>query len=168
MKRSSLLALTAAAALLPLSPAPAFAGSPDEPPMEGPRHGWRHPEARLEKNLSELGLTPQQDEKVRAILEQAKTARKARREAMRPEFERMHALLEADSPDEAAVMAQADKINALKNEQHKAMLHTLLAIRAELTAEQRAQLKEKMRAHGGRWFRHHHRGGAPEAPPDEG
>jgi Spy/CpxP family protein refolding chaperone len=162
MKRRSLLALAAAAVLLPLLPAAVRA----EPPEGG--HRWRDREARLEKDLAELGLTPAQDEKVRAILEQAKAARKARREAMRPEFERMHALLESDSPDEAAVMAQADKIGALKNEQHKAMLHTLLAIRAELTPEQRAKLKEKMRERGrGRWFRRD-KGGPPDAPPDEG
>lgn len=172
MKRSSLLALAAAAALLPLSPAPVFAGPPDEPPTAGPGPDgprWGDPAARLQKDLAELGLSAAQDEKIRAILAESKSTREGRRGEMRAEFERMHALLEADSPDEAAVMAQADKIGALKNAQHKAMLHTLLAIRAELTPEQRAKLKEKMREHGpGRWFRGHRRGGPPEGPPDEG
>jgi Spy/CpxP family protein refolding chaperone len=177
MKRHTLLALAAAAVLLPLAPAAVRAASPEEAPMEGPRGGggWRNGEARLEKDLKELGLTPAQDEKIRAILAQSKSAREARFEKLRPEFERMQTLLEADTPDEAAVMAQVDKIGALKNEQHKAMLHTLLQIRAELTPEQRTQLKAKMREHGpggGRWFRggmRHGgmRGGPPPEPPDE-
>jgi Spy/CpxP family protein refolding chaperone len=163
MRRKFWLALAAAAAFVPMLSSPVHAG-------EGERHHGRHPEARLEKSLAELGLTPAQDEKVRAILEQAKVARQPRREAMRAEFERMHELLEADAPDEAAVLAQADKISALKNEQHKAMLKTLLAIRAELTPEQRAELKAKMRehGHGKRWFRGGPKGEpAPEAAPDE-
>jgi len=168
-KRNTLLALAAAAALLPALPAPVHAGSPNEPALEGPRHHWRDREARLEKDLASLGLSPAQDEKIRAILAQAKAARDPRREEMRAEFQKMHELLESDSPDEAAVLAQADKIGALKNEQHKAMLRTLLAIRAELTPEQRTELKAKMREHGpGRWFRGRHHGGPPEATPDEG
>ena len=177
MKGPVFLALAAAALLLPLSPGALRAATPDEPPMEAPpggSHGggkrW-DPQARLEKELKELGLTPAQDEKIRAILAQAKQAREQRWTQLEPEFQKMHTLLDADTPDEAAVMAQVDKIGALKNEQHKAMLHTLLQIRAELTPEQRAQLKAQMQQHGpgpGRWFRHMRRGGPPpEASPDE-
>lgn len=175
MKRSSFLALAAAVALLPLSPAPAHAAPPDEPPMESPGpgpggKGWPDPQARLEKDLAKLNLSAEQDQKIRALLAQARTERESRRGEMRAEFERLRALLDADTPDEAAVMAQVDKVGALKNQQHKAMLHTLLAIRAELTPEQRTQLKSMMREHGpgsGRWMRGHHRGGPPQEPPDE-
>ena len=39
-------------------------------------------------------------------------------------------------------------LGELRTEGHKAMLHALLAVRAELTPEQRAQLREKMRPTG--------------------
>jgi Spy/CpxP family protein refolding chaperone len=139
--------------------APAFAG---ERGAHAGRHGMRG-EARLEKHLDELGLEPAQKEKVRTILDASKQAREARREQMRAAFQQMRALLDQDAPDEAAVMAQADKIGALHTERHKAMLHTLLAVRAELTPEQRAALKEKMGSERARrWKRD--RG---ENPPDD-
>jgi Spy/CpxP family protein refolding chaperone len=60
-------------------------------------------------------------------------------------------------------MRQVEQIGELRTEGHKAMLHTLLAVRAELTPEQRAQLREKMREDmARRWKRHGE--GAPDAP----
>jgi Spy/CpxP family protein refolding chaperone len=135
----------------------------------GGGHGpGRGPGALLEKHLEELDLEPAKLEAVRAILAQGKAEREQQREEMRSAFQEMHALLEQDAPDESAVMAQAERIGALQTEAHKAMLHTLLAVRAELTPEQRAQLREKMRAERAErpWWRRH-RGGEPQGGEDE-
>lgn len=146
-----------AIALLGLAPA-ALAFGPGGPPP------GMNPERRLEKHLEELGLSSGQHDAVQAILEQARSARAERFERMRAEFEQMQTLLEQDLPDEAAVMLQAERLGELHTEGHKAMLHTLLAVRAQLDPEQRARLRERMRedrAHG----RHrHHRREAPEQP----
>ena len=147
MKR---FALPAAALLAALALAPAFsqAGGP-----YGSGHHRMRGEARLEKHLEALGLEPAQNEKVRAILDASKQAREAQHEQMRAAHEEMRALLDQETPDEVAVMAQADRMGALKTEGHKAMLRTLLAVRAELTPEQRAALKEKMKSERGRWLK---------------
>ncbi len=111
-------------------------------------------DARLEKHLDELGLDDAQREKVRVILDAARAEREGGRERMVSAFESMHVLLEADAPDEAAVLAKADEIGALRNERHKAMLRTLLRVRAELSREQRQKLSEIMRRDGPKhWMR---------------
>jgi Spy/CpxP family protein refolding chaperone len=145
------------------------------PALAGPGHGPGGPGgpgARLEKHLKTLGLDANQQQKVQAILDAAKPQRDQIRTQMRSAFEDMHALLDQDTPDQAAVLAQADKIGQLSTEAHKEMLKTLLAVRAELTPDQRAKLKAEMMKHGpGRW--RHHRGGeegaggAPPEPPPE-
>ena len=93
---------------------------------------------------------------------------------MRAAFEDMHTLLDQETPDQAAVLAQADKIGQLSTEAHKEMLKTLLAVRAELTPDQRAKLKAEMMKHSaGRWRapqRRWHRTRAelpPEPPPED-
>src|SRR5262245_38358657 len=80
-------------------------------PPEGERFA---PEQRLEKHLSELGLSSAQMEKVKAILASAKPAREAERTKMREAFQGMQTLLDQDKPDEAAVMRQADKLGELR------------------------------------------------------
>jgi Spy/CpxP family protein refolding chaperone len=54
--------------------------------------------------------------------------------------------LEHENPDEAAVMAQADAIGALKTEAQKHRLRTMLQVRALLTPEQRTKLLDMLRA----------------------
>ena len=126
-----------------------------------------HLDRHLERHLEELGLEPAQLEAVRAILDQARREREERRETVHAAFEEMRALLDQDLPDEAAVMRQAEVLGELRTEGHKAMLRTLLAVRAQLTPGQREQLRERMRedmAHRrGRW-RHRDREGAGETP----
>jgi Spy/CpxP family protein refolding chaperone len=133
------------------------------------RPGHHGPGKMLERHLDELGLEPEQREAIQALLDAAKQEREQHREQMRAAFEEMHALLDQDTPDENAVMRQVELIGELRTEGHKRMLHTLLAVRAELTPEQRAQLREKMKEdmrHHRRWkfFRRH----GPPGEPGEG
>ena len=122
------------------------------------------PEGRLERNLSKLGLDDAQNQKVHAILDAAKPQREQIRGQMRQAFEEMRTLLDQDNPDQSAVLAQADRIGAISTEAHKAMLTTLLQVRAQLTPDQRAKLKASMREHGhGRW--RHRMGGSPGGGP---
>ncbi len=143
------------------------------PAWAGPHGGPGGPggmESRLERQLSKLGLDPTQQQKVQAILDAAKPQRDQVREQMHQAFQDMRALLDQDNPDQTAVLAQGDRIGQISTTAHKGMLTTLLAVRAELTPEQRAKLKASMREHGPGHWRHGHRGGspgdAPEAKPE--
>jgi Spy/CpxP family protein refolding chaperone len=130
-----------------LAAAVAFAGRAEGRPPGPP------PDVRLENHLEKLGLTSAQMEKVRVILDGAKQKRQQNRAQLRAAFDQMHSLLEQDTPDEAAIMQQADKIGQLQTEGHKAMLHTLLQVRAELTPEQRHKLQEMKDREGPHWHR---------------
>jgi len=148
---------------LPLGASFAFAEPPGERPPQGP--DWSPPDERLAGHLRELGLDAQQLEKLRGILGEAKRTREEIDGRLQHAFDDMRVLLEQDAPDEAAVMKQADRIGAIRTEGRKAMLRTLLAVRADLTRAQREQLNEMMRRDGrpGRpgLFRT-----KPGAPPD--
>jgi Spy/CpxP family protein refolding chaperone len=103
------------------------------------------PGARLERNLEELGLEPAKLDALRALIADSRREGEAQRERMRSARQEMHALLDADAPDEREVMDQVERIGELRTEAHKSLLRTLLAVRAQLTPEQREQLRAKMR-----------------------
>lgn len=60
----------------------------------------------------------------------------------------LRALLGQPNPEEATVMQLAETIGTLRTESQKQMLHALLAVRALLTPEQLASLREAMQHHG--------------------
>jgi Spy/CpxP family protein refolding chaperone len=117
-----------------------------QPSEAAPR--WSPPDERLEGHLRELGLAAPQLEKMRGLLAEARRTREEIDGRLQQAFDQMRALLEQDVPDEALVMKQADRIGAIRTEGRKAMLRTLLAVRADLTREQREQLNERMRRDG--------------------
>lgn len=96
--------------------------------------------AVIEANAVRLQLDDATQARIREIAESARAERESFRESMRGERKVLHELLKVDSPDEAAVLAQADVIGALDTEMRKASLRTRLALRALLTPEQRAEL----------------------------
>jgi Spy/CpxP family protein refolding chaperone len=148
MKRLAILTLSA---MIPLAATLAQAGE-----GHGKRHGgWHHGGERFERKLDELGLEPSQKEKVEAIFAASKKDREANRAKVREAYQELHSLLEQETPDTAAIDQQVEKIGDMKTEEHKSMLHTLLAVRAELTPEQRAKLKE-MKRERGKGRGHHH------------
>jgi Spy/CpxP family protein refolding chaperone len=118
----------------------------------------------LEKAISKLELPAEQKTAVQAVIDQAKPAGEKLRGDVMSAHEAMRALLEQESVDEAAVMAQADAVGAAMTESRKHDLRTMLQVRALLTPEQRTQLQqlvqEKRERHG-RW---HKRG--PDADAD--
>jgi len=149
---------------LPLAASLALAEPPGGSPPQGP--AWSPPDERLAGHLRELGLDAQQLEKLRGVLAEAKRAREEIDGRLQQAFDEMRALLEQDAPDEPAVMKQAERIGEIRTEGRKAMLRTLLAVRADLTPAQRERLNEMMRRDGppGRpgMFR------AKPGPPPEG
>ena len=160
MRPTRWLNLTALFAVtLSLLATPAFADPPGGPGGGGGM-------GMLQYKLSKLGLQPDQQSKIQGILDAAKPQRQQLRAQMKKAFDDMHVLLDQDTPDQSAVLAQADVIGQLTTEAHKDMLTTLLAVRAELNPAQRLQLKEEMQRHGGPRHRWHRGGGQGSNPND--
>lgn len=123
----------------------------------------------FERLADELNIDPKMRASIKAQLEATRAEAKAKKQALHQEHEALRGLLEADAPDRAAVMAQIDKIGALRLEVHKLKIGAMIDLKAALSPEQRAQLKTKMEAmrekrgkrHG---KRRHHRGDGDDEP----
>lgn len=117
---------------------------------------------RRTRGLAALELTEAQ----RAQMRELHTAH--RREAIRRRAELeisrldLHALLRAASPQRGAIDAQIDKLSRLEAEQHKARVHTMLAVRAVLTPAQQQQWRERREQRPGARFERGER--SPAAP----
>jgi Spy/CpxP family protein refolding chaperone len=139
-----------------------------EPP--GPWGPPGHSPARfIQENAERLGLDAETRATIEKIATGSRDAERDLRSRIHAAHEQMRELLDADQPDEAAVMAQADAIGALELEGRKQMLSALLRIRALLTPEQRAELvrirEELGPPHGPPW--HHRDDAGCEPPPEE-
>src|SRR5262244_3163832 len=112
-----------------------------------PRQGFDRM-TRLEEKIDALNL----DDATRTALHKAIDEGRAEQDTIRSRLQKAHrdlrALLQQDTPNEAAVLAQSEAIGGLETEHRKQALHTLLTIRALLTPEQRASLREAMRPYG--------------------
>jgi len=145
---------------------------PEPPPGGAPRFHRDGPppfEKILERHAVRLGLGDETRAEIRRIADAARPEGERLRAALGAERRRMRDLLGADTPDEAAVMAQAERIGGAETAVQKHRLRTMLEIRAILTPEQRAEL---VKIHAERKERWQMRGGGgpapgppPEAPP---
>jgi Spy/CpxP family protein refolding chaperone len=102
---------------------------------------------RLKHDLEKVGLSAEQKQKIQALFDAGKKEQDELDDRMHAAFKELRGLLDKDSPDEQAVLHQADKIGELRTAQHKGRLRTMLQVQAQLTPEQRTKLKEAR--HGG-------------------
>ena len=135
-------------------------------PGHGPGKGFF-----LQRQLEKLELPAETRTQVDAVLAESRTRQEALHQQIRAAHESMRSLLDQDSVDEAAVMAQADTIGSLMTEARKDDLKTLIQVRSLLTPEQRATLDQNLekRREGG-WHKRHGKGGGcdhGEAKPDQ-
>ncbi len=124
-----LAALVAATLTLPVTAQACRGGGP---------HG---PDRCIARHADELGVDDATVAKIEAIVAASREETALLRDAVRAARDEMRLLLDADEPDEAAVMAQSDKVSAAMAAMHRHYLATLLKIRALLTPEQRDRLK---------------------------
>ena len=120
-------------------------GGPGGPP------GGHGPGRLIDEHADELGLDEETREAIQRIVDDSRQDAEGFREELHALHDAMRTLLSQDEPDEAAVMQQAETIGKVETEMHKHRLSTLLAIRALLTPEQRAELtriREEMRGEG--------------------
>ncbi len=94
---------------------------------------------RLEHRIERLDLSADARAKAFAIVDAARPKQRALREQVRTAHQKLGALLESGAPDTAALDAQVDALGALRTQQHKQFLHTMIQIGALLPADQRTQ-----------------------------
>jgi Spy/CpxP family protein refolding chaperone len=121
----------------------------DDPP--GPRGG--PPDRFFAEHADELGIDDATLTQIRGIVDASRAEGRELFDRVRQERGTMRDLLSQDSPDEAAVMAQADVVGDAMTALRKHRLATMLKIRALLTPEQRAALVKLRKEMGPR--RHH-------------
>ena len=124
-----LAALVAATLTLPIAAQARRGGAP------------RDPDRCIARHADELGVDDATVAKIEEIVAASREEAEPLHDAVRAARDEMRALLDADHPDEAAVMAQSDKVSAARAAMHKHRLATLLKIRALFTPEQRDKLK---------------------------
>lgn len=147
------------------------------PPMEramGMRgeHGrwWNNPSV-----VEKLKLTDDQRKAMDTILQQHREKLIDLRASLEKAELAMEPMMREDQPNEAAAMAQIDKVAQARAELEKANARFLFALRAKLTPEQWKQVQEFRASHGGMnredmrrdWGRdgRQHRRMTPPAPP---
>lgn len=111
-------------------------------------HGYGHLTS-LEHRVERLDLDGETRTAVYAVIDQARAEQRDLRRQIREAYQALRAYLEQETPDEEAVMAQAETIGALQTERRKQALRTLLAVWAQLTPEQRESLRQA-KDHDGR------------------
>ena len=104
--------------------------------------------SRLEEKLDALNLDDTVRASVHKAVDDGRVAQEDIRSQLRKARQDLRAMLQQENPPEAQVLAQSEVIGGLVTEQRKQALHTLLAVRALLTPEQRASLREAMRSRG--------------------
>jgi Spy/CpxP family protein refolding chaperone len=149
------------------------------PPHGGPPGGGPPPhrgdppplEHILERNAERLGLDPAVEAEISATSSASRAEGDRLRDSLDEAHREMRELLSSDTPDESAVMKQAERLGALETEANKSRLRGMLKIRSLLTPEQRAVLveihEERRSRHGERRRGPGRPGGPPEKRPDE-
>ena len=115
---------------------------------------------KFEKMTTGLGLSEQQQTKIKEIFKQEREKRTTAYTGLRAEKKNLSSLVHADKTDEAAIRAQASKIGGIEGDIAVQRSRTLNQISAILTPEQAQKFKslqkerdcriEKSRKHSGK------------------
>jgi periplasmic protein CpxP/Spy len=119
------------------------------PPMERAMRGdrgrwWNNPQI-----AEKLNLTDDQKKSMDAIFQQHREQLVDLRATVEKAEIEMDPLVKADQPNEAAVMAQIDKVAQARAELEKANARFLFELRAKLTPDQWKQVQEFRQSHEG-------------------
>jgi len=142
------LALLAPAGATQAGPGPGFLGPP--------------PGALLDYHADELGLADETRRAIRDIVDASRSEGETLRRELRDERLALRDLMRQDRVDAQAVLAQVERIGGLQTELEKHRIATMLAIREQLSPEERTALMELRRR-----MRQRHIGPILEACADE-
>lgn len=113
-----------------------------QPPGEDPIARNLFPPELVMKHGGEIGLDERQRASIKEAIQRAQSRFLDAQWDLQGESEKMVRLLQAKPVDEAAVLAQADKVMGLEREVKKTQLSLLIRIKNLLTDSQQARLKE--------------------------
>lgn len=114
-------------------------------PPGAPGQRMMDPEQMSMMMFKEIGLSKDQQDQMKAIMEGSAKSTRELREKMEATAKAQGDLLAQETPDEAAVLKAADEIAALRAEMGRIRIKQLLAAQKILTPEQRATLREKIK-----------------------
>jgi len=112
-------------------------GGPPAMGSHGERAWWRDPELR-----QKLQLSDDQSQKIEKIARDHQMRQIDLRAEIKKQDVLLQSLLEADTPDEAQVLAQVDKLSQARAQLEKSRVEMFLAIRHVLTADQVKKLRD--------------------------
>jgi len=107
---------------------------------DGGHHRGHRAAGFIEEHAARLGLDDETREAIDEIVDESRMRARELRGELRGLHDEMYDLLSQETPDEAAVMQQAEAIGQVETALHKHRLETLIKIRALQTPEQRAEL----------------------------
>lgn len=111
------------------------------------RHGMGS-EMRIDRMSEALGLTQEQRDKVRAIVDQARPATRELRDKLGDNHKQLRALMQQDNPKETEVRKLADAQGKLIADMIVQRTKVQSEIRAVLTPEQREKMQQRFGRHG--------------------
>jgi len=157
------------------APSPGGPGGPGQgfsghrPPMERAMRGehgrwWNNPQV-----VEKLNLTDEQRKSMDDIYQQHREQLIDLRASVEKAEVAMEPLMNADQPNESAVLSQIDKVAQARSELEKANARFLFQLRSKLTPDQWKQVQEFRQSHDGmrRQWRGR-QGGAPGGPDGKG
>ncbi len=109
--------------------------------------GGGHVLERLERHVAGAGLPPATSQAVYQRIDQARTERRSLEASLDAARDQMRTLMQQDTANVDAVMAQADTVGALETQLRKIGLKALVEIRGMVTPEEWKALAPK-RGHG--------------------
>ena len=117
--------------------------APDQPPVpDDPIAQNLFPPELVMKHGGEIGLDEKQRAAMKEAIQKAQTRFLDVQWEMQAESEKMVRLLQAKPVDEAAVLAQADRVLGLERDVKRAQLSLLVRIKNLLTDQQQGKLTE--------------------------
>ena len=102
--------------------------------------------SRLEEKIDAMNLDDATRTAIHKAIDDGRVAQDDIRGQLRKARQDLRAMLQEANPTETQVLAQSEVVGGLVTEQRKQALHTWLTVRALLTPEQRASLREAMRS----------------------
>lgn len=108
---------------------------------------------------AQLALAPEQEHRIREGWREVEGQMQSLREEVARHRDALLELMAAEEPEEQAVLAARERIDAVERQMRKLVVGQMLKTREMLTAEQRRQWLRMMRAHGERRGRGRWRGG---------
>ncbi len=115
----------------------------------------RHVDALLAEHVGLLDIPAETLEQLRELYRDHRHATEEQREELGAARDQLHALLGLESPDEQAVLAQADVVGGLQTAIRKSSLSLRLSMRALLTPEQVEAVTQALERRGERGERRH-------------